>query len=574
MASLQSYTQKQLASSVVGVPGVDRSGEIAAAGLQKVAGAFADFQIQNLQRRTAAEDSLAINAIGESRDTANLEMQQFMQANPDPATWENGWNTVIQKQQKGFIGKTLTRGAAANERVNQKAFELEGRMKVQIAATEQTVTNSIDATGENLVKILGDPFSTDIQKEKQTKAYKDALLQRHTIEIADIMVDEVQLAGKEQEIENANKIARNFAAIDPSSAIDIAKKELEARGQGKTLFSQFASMSNSDIEALKDYAGTVGNERDGKSKKLADAKKIDEYGKIRNAAPGQPFDLDASSDSIELDPDINDEDKIELIEKIKSYYSTYNTAISEKVVTTDEARIAMNKMRQKIKRGDTIETGGFYIADNAFADYKIIKSDVKTFGKINTVDNKAFLNNIFNDEESARDIRVAKIATVLDRKENQIRDFIENQPNLISTGQERIVNEIVRDFANKAVIEFTDKFIDDTPETFDRDVVDAEATRLIQRFTLSQSQQLRAIFAREFAQAANANVQQELLKKEATRLQQEGKIEEAEAVVEEAKLLGIPVDGKKVSTTEKPKKSNKLGNIFDLFIKTATSQRR
>ena len=59
MTRLQSYTQKQLASSVVGVPGVDRSNEILAAGLQKVTSDFANSQIQNLQRRTAAEDSLA-----------------------------------------------------------------------------------------------------------------------------------------------------------------------------------------------------------------------------------------------------------------------------------------------------------------------------------------------------------------------------------------------------------------------------------------------------------------------------------------------------------------------------------
>ena len=563
MTRLQAYTQKQLASSVVGVPGVDRSGEILAGTLQKVSGDFVNFQVQNLQRRTAAEDSLAINAIGESRDTANIEMQQFMQTNPDPATWENGWNTIIQKQQKGFIGKTLTRDVAANERVNQKAFELEGRMKVQIAATEQTVTNSIDVNGEGLVKILGDPFSTDIQKEKQTKAYKDALLQRHTNEIANVMLDEVQLAGKEQEIENANKIARNFAAIDPTNAIDIAGKELEARGQGKTLFPEFSSMSNSDLEALKDYAGTVGNEKDGKSLELRDKYTVEGFGDIRDTPPGQVFPQDDFLDRAELDPDLNDGDFITLAKDIKSYNNTYNSAVNDKIVTSDEARMAMNRLRRKIKRGDTTETGGFYVANDAFADYKKLKSKQK----INTIDNKAFLNNIFKDEESARDVRVAKIETVMGRKENQIRDFIESQPNLISTGQERIINEIARDFANKAVIEFTDKFIDDTPETFDRDVVDADAARIIQKYTLSQEQQMRAVFAREFAQAANANVQQELMRKEATRLQQEGKIEEAEAIVEEAKLLGIPVDGKKVNITEKPKKSNNLKNILELAIK-------
>ena len=568
MSRLQSYTQNQLASSVVGVPGVDRSGEILAGALQKVAGDFANFQIQNLQRRTAAEDSLAINAIGESRDIANLEMQQFMQANPDPSTWDNGWNTIIQKQQKGFIGKTLTRDAAANERVNQKAFELEGKMKIQIAATEQTITNSIDVTGESLVKVLGDPFSTDIQKENQTKMYKDALLQRHTKEIANVMVDEVQLVGKEQEIENANKIAKNFAAIDPTNTIDIAKKELEARGQGKTLFPEFASMSNSDLEALKDYAGTVGNEKDGKSLVLRDKKTVEGFGLIRNAVPGQTFDQDGFLDLAELDPDMNDEDFIKLAKDIKSYNNTYNSAVDDKVVTSDEARMAMNKIRQKIQCKDKIKKGGFYNANNAFEDYKIIKANVEKFGKINTIDNKTFFDDIFKDDESTRDVRVAKIATVRSKLEKQIFDAISNQPNLMAMGNEIAINEISKDFANRAVIEFTDKFIDDTPETFKREEADDEVARLIQKYSLSVKQQLTAVYAREFAQAANANVQQKLLKKEATRLQQEGKIKEAEAIVEEAKLLGIPINGEEISETEKPKKSNKFNDLFNFAIQT------
>ena len=559
MSRLQAYTQKQLASSVVGVPGVDRSNEILAGALQKVAGDFTNFQIQNLQRRTAAEDSLAINAIGESRDLANLEMQQFMQTNPDPATWENGWDTIVQKQQKGFIGKTLTRDAAANERINQKAFELEGKMKIQIAATEQSVTNSIDATGESLVKVLGDPFSTDTQKEKQTKAYKDALLQRHTEEIADVMLDEVQLAGQEQEIENANKIARNFAAIDPTRTIDVAQKELEARGQGKTLFPEFASMSNTDLEALKDYAGTVGNEKDGKSLVLMEQKTVEGYGLIRNAPPGQPFDQDGFLDKAELDPDMTNGDFIKLADKIKTYNNTYNSKISDKVTTSDEARMAMNKLRQKIKRGDTTETGGFYVADDAFTDYKKLKSE----HKINTVDNKAFLNNIFKDEESARDVRVAKIATVIDKLENQIRDAIEKQPNFLGAGP---IDEILKDFANEATIEFTDKFIDDTPETFKREEADAENARLIQKFTLSQTQQTLAVNAKAIIQAESLKEQQAEIKKSVTLLQSEGKITEAKQVMEEAQRLGIPVDGK--DSKGDAKKTGNLENILKLIIES------
>ncbi len=225
MARLQSYTQQQLASSVVGVPGVDRSGEILAGALQKVAGDFANFQIQNLQRRTKAEDSLAINAISESRDIAKLEMQQFMVDNPDPSTWENGWDIVIQKQQKEFIGKTLTRNAAANARINQKAFELGGRKIVQILATEQTINIDIDTSGENLIKTVSDPLATEpIIAAAKTK-YSDALLRKMTKEEANIRVEETF---REATIEKYDSQASLF----PEETINLMTAKKKAIGKG------------------------------------------------------------------------------------------------------------------------------------------------------------------------------------------------------------------------------------------------------------------------------------------------------------------------------------------------------
>ena len=190
---------------------------------------------------------------------------------------------------------------------------------------------------------------------------------------------------------------------------------------------------------------------------------------------------------------------------------------------------------------------------------------MKAKQKINTVDNKAFLDNIFKDEEATRDVRMAKITTILDKLENQLRDSIESQPNLLAVGSERAIIEISRDFANKATIEFTDKFIDDTPETFNRDEADAENARLIQKYKMSQKQQTLAVFAREFTQAENAKVQQESIRKTVTTLQQEGKIDEAKELMEEAALLGIPVDGTNINSKEKPKKGGKLEKIKNIL---------
>ena len=45
-------------------------------------------------------------------------------------------------------------------------------------------------------------------------------------------------------------------------------------------------------------------------------------------------------------------------EKIKTYYSTYNSAVSTKVSTPNEAFRAMLKLRTKVKSGVKVPEGG------------------------------------------------------------------------------------------------------------------------------------------------------------------------------------------------------------------------
>lgn len=563
MGRLTSYTQAQLTSSVVGVPGVDRSSEIIAGALQGAANQFAGVQLNAAQKQRAAEDSLAVNAINESRDIASLDMQQFMQTNPDPSTWVEGWDNIISGQQAIFSQQQVTQSVARNEKVNQKAFEVKGRKVVQLAASEQTVQNNIDVSGKNLIKTMSNPFSSEDDRVRQQKLYNDALGLKFTKEVADVHMEEILLAAEEQAKETANSVARNLIS---SSGFDLDSFEGATTEEIRSVLPGSDSLSNANIESLRDYAATVGNEKDDKSKLLSDQKTVEGYGFIRDAAPGKPFDLDAFSDTVELDPDMTDEDKITTLDKVKSYYSTYNSAVSNKVDTPDDTRIVMNKLRQKIRRADIVTDGGFYNADMAFEDYKKMKS-AKGF-KVNTTDNRNFLENIFKDEDSARNVQMKKMQTVLDGREKRIRDAIETQPSLLGIEE---IDEILRDFANIAVNDFTDKFIDDTPDTFDKDNVDAFATELIQKFTLSPTQRSLVEAAATLKQEGDFKQKQLDVKAAIESLIAEGNVEEAVQLGNEAEILGLikQIDGNIVLSADSSKATDKnAAGAFGRIVKS------
>ncbi len=206
MAGLNRYTQTQLASSLVGVPSADRSGQIIAGSIQKAASDFGNTIVQNAFKKQAAEDSLSINAANESRDLAKLEMEQFMLTNPNPSTWEAGRQSVLRKQQFTFSQQKFSFQTNKNESVKQKAFESESELLVSIAATEQTIQNDITVSGKNIIGIFSNPLATEKQKQDQQKLFQDALERKHPKNVADVMMQDTLAEAEEEKTENINDI--------------------------------------------------------------------------------------------------------------------------------------------------------------------------------------------------------------------------------------------------------------------------------------------------------------------------------------------------------------------------------
>ena len=538
MARLQAYTAGQLRSSVTGVAGVDRSGIIVSGAVKEAANRGVNTVINAIQKREAAQDSLAVNSLNESRDLAKLEMQQFMVDNPDPDSWTGGWDSIVEKQQNVFMSQDFTAQTSRQEGVNQKAFIVEGKAIVNIAATQQLIENSIESSGKNLIKVFSNPLSSETDKANQKQLYQDALERKFPKEVSDVRMQETLLAADEQAIENMNKVARNLAAVNPEGTIAAATDELEARGKGETLFPEFSKLSNSDIEALKDYAGTVGEEKKSKSKQLMNKKIVDGYGLVRTSPIGQPFDLDTYSDTIELDPDMSDEDKISAIEKVKTYYSSYNSAVKTRTDTSDTTRMAMNAILRKVKRGGVKEDGTRYDMNAGFDDYVELKKQKGI--TVDDVSNKKFFEDLDTSEGAAHSVLERRNASSLDDREKLLRDKIEKQPNLLNVTE---ADEVLKDFANKAVLEFSDKYRDVTVANFDLKEVDAELDRLTRKYTLSTLQQGAAVAALNIRQAETLKEQQDEIRKITTELREAGQSDRADEVMDEAISLGMFIEG-------------------------------
>ena len=198
------------------------------------------------KRKQAADNSLAINAAGESRDLAKLQMQDFMLNNPDPSTWDAGLQGILSKQGTVFSQQKLSPEAKANEDIEQKAFIDELTARIQIATTTQTIQNDITVSGKNLVdKIANDDGTStaaaDIQK--QMELYQAALERKDTKEIAQIKMEETLKEGTKSFWENQ-------AILLPEKTIkdmEAKKKALGKKSIGK------------DGLTAKDYDAIIGS---------------------------------------------------------------------------------------------------------------------------------------------------------------------------------------------------------------------------------------------------------------------------------------------------------------------------
>ncbi len=205
------------------------------------------------KRRQDAENSLSINAAGESRDLAKLQMKQFMLNNPDPSTWSEGMIKILGDQRKIFSEQRFSVEAKANEDIEQEAFENELGATVQIAATIQTIQNDITVSGKNLIdKIANDDGtpSAAADIDKQIKLYQEALERKDTKEVAALKMEETLREAKKSFYDNQSKLFPEKTIKE----MEAKKKALGKKGIGQD------GLSAKDYDAVIASAITAQNQ--------------------------------------------------------------------------------------------------------------------------------------------------------------------------------------------------------------------------------------------------------------------------------------------------------------------------
>lgn len=266
------------------------------------------------------------------------------------------------------------------------------------------------------------------------------------------------------------------------------------------------------------------NQRDINSVNAANAAVETSYSQIVQL--GSEADIEQFARLILSDPTISNEDAIKAVDKIKTFYTTWNSAIKEpdgdEIITSDSTRIKALRVINAVKTGSmTVDRG-----------LEVYTTISKVEG-INGTDGKGFINDIFAAGETAKRVEAVRQNEILGEREKQLRDAIEKQPNFFG---DDVAAEILKDFANKAVIELNDAFREGD---FDKKQLDAQVDNLIRRYTLSEAQQLNAADARSLRLAKTLKEQQESLTKLMESLRAQGKTADAQRIMDEAIELGI-----------------------------------
>lgn len=245
MAKIPVFTRRILPSgrtAGVPIPDVDIVGVGEARGLAILGRAISGLGETLFElgvRERMADDSLAVNAAGESRDLAKLQMKQFMLANPDPSTWLEGARGVIDEQRTVFAEQKFSPRVLENEKIEQEAFESELLTGIQILTTERKIDIDIQVSGENLInKIATDDGSQLAQRDinKQTNLYRAALERRDPPEIAAIQMRETLRQAEKLRMQNAiNGVHAEMEAENFGIARELAKNPIIPETKQTTL---------------------------------------------------------------------------------------------------------------------------------------------------------------------------------------------------------------------------------------------------------------------------------------------------------------------------------------------------
>ena len=332
------------------------------------------------RRKLAADDSLAINAAGESRDLAKLQMQQFMLDNPDPDTWAEGTAKILSDQRKIYTQQKFSAEVKPNEDIEQRAFTDEFLAGVQIANVIQTVENDITVSGKNLIdKIANDDgtpaAAADI--EKQIGLYQTALERKDTKEVAAIKMEETLSQADKQRI----------AILINQGRFEEAKR-LTSETKGLT-----PTERNAQLSIIERAEKTRANIIKSQSELAANAAVEDSYAKIIDG----DTDIASMITAIQADPNITEKDSVKATDKIPTFFSKWHSI--EVGIESDDVYDELTQATEAVERG-AMSPAAF---EELYVDKKkhLDRDDQRTIRSKDIVATKTMQNRTFSDAMAA-----------------------------------------------------------------------------------------------------------------------------------------------------------------------------
>ncbi len=176
---------------------------------------------------------------------------------------------------------------------------------------------------------------------------------------------------------------------------------------------------------------------------------------------------------------------------------------------------------------------------------------------------KGNIERIFAAEKAALNTEQKMINSAKDKRLNYLKDAIRNQPNFLFPEE---ADEFLEDLANKADIEFSDKFPSDSKFTTPQ--LDEEVNRLLLKYSLGPTALSNAINEKQIRSAETLGQQQVAFRSVIKNLNAQGKKQEAKDILDEAISLGIFTRDGGDTKLEKdgPKKVNISKALLDRIL--------
>jgi hypothetical protein len=467
-------------------------------------------------------------------------------------TAPENWADAIDERSTQYKGglDTLNLSPEARERRDIETIGIANKVEDEafIDGTLRLKITAIDTAKESSVALFraGRPAREDLREQIDIMRFNGMNLKE-----IEAVLDTAKEAGLKLRNKDAVEAARNLASINPEQSIETLDAELQARKSGKGTISE-EELSNEDLVDTKNYAESIISKQDSDSKLASEQAIKTAYSNIRNGAT----DLDAISDAIDADPTISDEDANVANVKIGSMFKSWNPVGTENVVTSTSMQINARRIIQKVKRGEVS-------LDDALESYQFLEKQ----GTVNKTDNKSFISQLFKAEEDAESLVKQRNNDILGDREKQLRDAIESQPNIFDPD---IATEILKDFANEAVIELNNKFRDGD---FTDDDVKPEVNRLMRKYRMSEDQQIIAVDFREFALSESLEKQTVAAVKLIKTTREQGNIELADELETEFKRLGVIELEESGAIKKKTGKAKAKTDMLKQIIQTFRNER-